>query len=100
MSTEHIADRERKMRSVARTPLLKTSYNTYETVQGVDRGRPLFEADDASGISSTTTSSSLSLKPWKAYRVYRWRWFMLASLCILNVSNGMVRAWLDCIMLY
>ena len=24
------------------------------------------------------------------YRVYRWRWFMLATLCLLNVSNGMV----------
>ena len=25
------------------------------------------------------------------YRLYRWRWLMLASLCLLNVSNGMVR---------
>ena len=25
------------------------------------------------------------------YRVYKRRWFMLASLCALNVSNGMVR---------
>ena len=24
------------------------------------------------------------------YRVYRWRWFMLATLCLLNLSNGMV----------
>lgn len=24
------------------------------------------------------------------YRVYMWRWFMLATLCLLNVSNGMV----------
>lgn len=28
------------------------------------------------------------------YRLYPWRWFMLVSLCILNISNGMVRvAW-------
>ena len=25
------------------------------------------------------------------YRVYPWRWFMLATLCLLNLSNGMVR---------
>ncbi len=25
------------------------------------------------------------------YRVYPWRWFMLLTLCFLNVSNGMVR---------
>lgn len=24
------------------------------------------------------------------YRLYPWRWFMLAALCILNISNGMV----------
>jgi hypothetical protein len=24
------------------------------------------------------------------YKVYPWRWFMLAVLCLLNLSNGMV----------
>lgn len=24
------------------------------------------------------------------YKVYPWRWFMLATLCLLNLSNGMV----------
>jgi hypothetical protein len=26
----------------------------------------------------------------RQYRVYGWRWFLLASLCLLNISNGMV----------
>lgn len=25
------------------------------------------------------------------YKLYPWRWFMLVTLCFLNVSNGMVR---------
>lgn len=24
------------------------------------------------------------------YKLYPWRWFMLATLCLLNLSNGMV----------
>ena len=35
---------------------------------------------------SKSTSASYRLQ----YRVYTWRWFMLAALCALNVSNGMV----------
>ena len=34
----------------------------------------------------TTTLASYRIQ----YRVYRWRWFMLAALCTLNISNGMV----------
>ena len=36
--------------------------------------------------------SSLRVPSYKAiaFKVYPWRWFMLLSLCVLNVSNGMV----------
>ena len=36
-----------------------------------------------------TTSESSSYKQLR-YKVYPWRWFMLFSLCFLNVSSGMV----------
>ena len=36
---------------------------------------------------SGTGSSVASYK----YRVYPWRWLMLVAVCLLNVSNGMVR---------
>ena len=29
-------------------------------------------------------------KPESKFRLYRWRWFMLATLFLLNVSNGIV----------
>lgn len=42
-------------------------------------------------INSKSRSSSSSASYRIQYRVYRWRWLMLAALCALNVSNGMVR---------
>ncbi len=36
---------------------------------------------------SGTSSSVASYK----YRVYPWRWLMLVAVCLLNVSNGIVR---------
>ena len=44
------------------------------------------EREDEQSRSSETPSYRRVV-----YRVYKWRWFMLVSLCILNVSNGMVR---------
>jgi hypothetical protein len=43
------------------------------------------------GLPSPESSAS-SHRP-VLYRVYSWRWFMLATLCFLNVSNGMVSGW-------
>ena len=39
-------------------------------------------------VNGRSNSSSASYRI--QYRLYRWRWFMLAALCALNVSNGMV----------
>ena len=41
-------------------------------------------------INSQSRSSSSSASYRIQYRVYRWRWLMLAALCALNISNGMV----------
>lgn len=43
------------------------------------------ERDEASELSPETHSYKAVL-----YKVYPWRWFMLVTLCFLNVSNGMV----------
>ena len=51
------------------------------------------EKDYSRPISSKSRSSSSSRSASYRiqYRVYRWRWLMLAALCALNISNGMVR---------
>ena len=49
------------------------------------------EKSYAKAINSKSRSSSSSASYRIQYRVYRWRWLMLAALCALNVSNGMVR---------
>ena len=41
-------------------------------------------------INGRTSSNSTSTSYRMQYKVYRWRWLMLAALCALNVSNGMV----------
>jgi len=46
--------------------------------------------DDNGDSVSTSASVKTSFLPLGSYRMYRWRWFMLLSLCLLNVSNGMV----------
>ena len=48
-------------------------------------------------INSRSGSRSSSASYRIQYRVYRWRWLMLAALCALNVSNGMVRRPLSCV---
>lgn len=40
--------------------------------------------------SPSDTDSLPSYRQARLYKVYRWRWLLLASLCLLNVSNGMV----------
>ncbi len=55
---------------------------TYKSVQYRDLSDG--QGDDLSGSSETPSYRRV------VYRVYLWRWFMLASLCILNISNGMV----------
>ena len=42
-------------------------------------------------LQAPEESSSGSRSSYKVlYGVYKWRWFMLAVLWLLNVSNGMV----------
>ena len=40
--------------------------------------------------SGSDASSLPSYRQAREYKVYRWRWLLLASLCLLNISNGMV----------
>lgn len=60
-----------------------TSVPRYKSVHY--KAIPEENEDEQSGSSETPSYRRV------VYRVYKWRWFMLASLCILNVSNGMVR---------
>jgi len=46
----------------------------------------------------TEKLSSPGGEPSQEYRVYRWRWFMLATLSLLNVSNGTVSSLAPCSM--
>ena len=38
-----------------------------------------------------TDESECKLGSEPKFRLYRWRWFMLATLLLLNISNGTVR---------
>ena len=44
--------------------------------------------DNSSKNSSSSTKSTPTYR--QQYRTYTWRWFMLTSLVLLNISNGMV----------
>lgn len=48
------------------------------------------DSDEALIRSSATSSTQPSYRQALQYRLYPWRWFMLATLCLLNVSNGTV----------
>ena len=49
------------------------------------------EIEMKSGERTPSDTSSLpSYRQAREYKVYRWRWVLLASLCLLNISNGMV----------
>lgn len=66
---------------------------------GLERRKVSFRRDILSSDSSSSddltrtpseTSSIPSYRQIRQYKVYHWRWLMLASLCLLNISNGMV----------
>ncbi|CAI8041266.1 Solute carrier family 49 member A3, partial [Geodia barretti] len=54
-------------------------------------------SDDDLAPGRTTPSDAGSGPPShrlpREYRVYRWRWLLLSSLCLVNISNGMM--WLS-----
>ena len=77
------------MATVARISrkLIATPPPSYQSVQGQDTGAAVDE--DADSVSTSASVKPVLLSRVQL-RVYRWRWFMLASLCILNISNGMV----------
>lgn len=66
------------------TPLHNSAMTkpTYKSVQY----KEIYEGEDGDESRSSEVSSYRSLQ----YRVYPWRWFMLVSMCFLNISNGMV----------
>lgn len=41
---------------------------------------------------ATVNSSEVATKAEIKYRTYNIRWYMLFSICLLSLSNGMVRA--------
>ena len=44
------------------------------------------------GQRTPSDASSAPSYHHREYKVYHWRWFMLGSLCLLNISNGTVGA--------
>ena len=44
------------------------------------------------GVDESGQAPVSSYRP-EQYKLYPWRWFMLGTLCFLNVSNGMVSEW-------
>lgn len=70
---------------------VKTS--SMENINNAEKRTADLEEEDESidgeinGVVGSVTASGYH------YRVYHWRWLLLATLCVLNVSNGMVREW-------
>ena len=65
-----------------------SSANSTPTYRSVHYATLPRETDDSKPINSRSNSSSAGYRIH--YRVYRWRWLLLAALCALNISNGMV----------
>lgn len=63
------------------TPQRPHLSSVIETLKAHLRGRG--SGEEGVGVSRDDGASE--------YRLYPWRWFMLLSICMLNISNGMVR---------
>ena len=74
---------------LVRVPVGMSSGNSTPTYRSVHYASLPPEGDCSKPINSRSGSSSASYRI--QYRLYRWRWLMLAVLCALNVSNGMVK---------
>lgn len=58
-------------------------------IQGYSSSEDEEHLRNASGsLPSTSRRTVPSYR--EQYRVYHWRWFMLITLCLLNISNGTV----------
>ena len=67
---------------------MTTSHRTVPSYRSVQYEKLNGESDEE--FSARTSSTTPSYRQQLHYKVYPWRWFMLFSLCLLNVSNGMV----------
>ena len=73
---------------------VNTAVPTYKSIQN-GRMPPVSAVEK--GIQGNKSGSTASYK--FQYRVYKWRWFMLLTVCLLNISNGMVGNEIICLFL-
>ena len=73
-------------RPEGRREIEETSVDDHESSfgRGEEERRPAWQESSREGTEPPVTSAP-------RYRLYRWRWLMLASLCLTNISNGTVR---------
>ena len=66
--------------------LLENEFIEEDCVEEKDTLTLVAEEKEAEGAEQ----SSCEPKSESKFRLYRWRWFMLATLFLLNISNGIV----------
>ncbi len=86
-----------EMTSITKTGLLDNSGSSVESEKDVKTYRniqnihvpPVTRVEIREG--KTCSNESVASYKQIRYRIYPWRWFMLLAVCLLNVSNGMVK---------
>ena len=59
-------------------------------IQNRQSSSPSSSARSSPEVPFPLSTASVQRSYRMQYRVYPWRWFMLASITLLNISNGMV----------
>ncbi len=93
------AAHKQRMTSIPPKPDLVDSSSTsveldkdVKTYRNIQNGRPApVHVTVVPPEERTRSDDSVPSYKQVQYRVYLWRWFMLCAVCLLNVSNGMVK---------